>query len=99
MAPWGASRMTKILTDILAAILHRLPIWSGLTALSFNSVVHRLMADVPRAAPARLRDGNWIDVTTTDYHGRVLYLFGTNDPKLEHAAHSLLTPTHIVSEI
>ncbi len=91
--------MTKILTDILAAILHRLPIWSGLTALSFNSVVHRLMADVPRVAPARLRDGNWIDVTTTDYHGRVLYLFGTNDPKVEHTADALLRPNDVFLDI
>jgi FkbM family methyltransferase len=88
-----------MLTDILAKVFHRLPIQSGLSALSFNPILARLMANVPPVLPAQLRDGNWIDVTTTDYHGRVLYLFGTNDPKVEHTANALLKPNDVFLDI
>jgi FkbM family methyltransferase len=95
----GLTALTNSMLCVLASLLHRLPIQSGLSALSFNPVVFRLMAGVPPVAPAKLRDGNWIDVTTSDYHGRVLYLFGTNDPKVERTSNALLKPNDVFLDI
>jgi FkbM family methyltransferase len=39
---------------------------------------------------ATLRDGTRIRVSPNDYHGRILYLFGTNDPKVAHVTRWLL---------
>jgi FkbM family methyltransferase len=82
--------VTQILLDMVVAAFHRLPIKSGLTQLSFNPVVSYLMAGMPQTAIAQLRDGQAIEVSTSDYHGRILYLFGTNDPKVEQTACALL---------
>ncbi len=82
--------LTKAILNATMHIFRRLPVKSGLTALSFNPVTNKLMAGVPSIAKARLRDGHWIEVSTADYHGRILYLFGTNDPKVEQTATELL---------
>src|ERR1700693_5621524 len=79
-----------MIINALASLFHRLPIKSGLTPLSFNPIVNRLMSRMPQTVAAKLRDGCSIQVTTSDYHGRILYLFGTNDPKVEQTANALL---------
>jgi len=80
----------QLILDALISLFHHLPIRSGLSALSFNPIVNRLISRAPQVAVAKLRDGSSIEVTTSDYHGRILYLFGTNDPKVEQTANSLL---------
>jgi FkbM family methyltransferase len=91
--------MKRAVLKFLTVVFHRLPIYSGLTALTFNPFVRSVMAGVPKTAFAKLRDGNWIEVTTTDYHGRVLFLFGTNDPKVENTANALLNPGDVFLDI
>ena len=91
--------MSQIALDLLVGVFHRMPIKSGLTKLSFNRLLDWLMAGGAEFRPAQLRDGNWIEVKTNDYHGRILYLFGTNDPKVEQTANSLLEASDVFLDI
>jgi len=80
------------LMRVYSGLLHRTPIMSGLTPLAHNRVTHRLFAGCDRPVEAVMRNDIRIDVDANDYHGRVLYLFGTNDPKVEATARALLRP-------
>lgn len=70
--------------------MRRIPISSGLTPLSFNRITNRLFANCSNPIKATMRNGVRIDVDPNDYHGRILYLFGTNDPKVQAVAEALL---------
>jgi FkbM family methyltransferase len=91
--------IAKTLLSFVVAVFHRAPLKSGLTALSFNPLVNGLIKSIPTSAKARLCDGNFIEVSTDDYHGRVLYLFGTNDPKVEQTAKALLRSGDVFLDI
>lgn len=80
------------LAKLYAALLHKLPLAGGLTRLSFNPVVNRLFFGAVGPVEAVMRNGVRITVDPQDYHGRILYLFGTNDPKVQATAVSLLRP-------
>jgi FkbM family methyltransferase len=80
------------LMRLYSGLLHRTPIMSGLTPLAHNRLTHRLFAGYDRPVEAVMHNGVRIDVDPNDYHGRVLYLFGTNDPKVEATARGLLRP-------
>ncbi len=81
-----------ILMRIYSKILHHLPIYSGLTKLSFNSLINSQFTKCASPVAARMVNGLCIEVEPNDYHGRVLYLFGTNDPKVHTTAQALLRP-------
>jgi FkbM family methyltransferase len=86
-----------IRSTILAAIrlvLRNLPLKSGTTRIAFNPVMAKLFADFQEPVTARLTGGTPIEVDPNDYHGRILYLFGTNDPKVAHTALALMRPGH-----
>jgi len=91
--------MAREVPNSLAYLFHHLPIQSGLTKLSFNPFVNFLLDGSPAVVTARFRDGRTIEVAINDYHGRILYLFGTNDPKVERTANSLLRPGDIFLDI
>ena len=88
----GAQLIAKTILDFATAAFHYAPFKSGLSSLSFNAPINRLIKSIPGTVKARLRDGNFIEVSTDDYHGRVLYLFGTNDPKVEQTARRFCNP-------
>jgi FkbM family methyltransferase len=75
---------------LYSALMRRIPISSGLTRLSFNRLTNHLFARCSDPIEAVMLNGARIDVDPNDYHGRVLYLFGTNDPKVQAVAHALL---------
>ena len=76
---------------LYSALLHAFPIVkSGVTRLSFNAITNRMFARCSDPIVAKLLDGTPIEVAPNDYHGRVLYLFGTNDPKVQATAQGLL---------
>lgn len=76
---------------LYSALLHAFPIVkSGTTRLSFNAITNRMFARCSDPIVAKLLDGTPIEVAPNDYHGRVLYLFGTNDPKVQSTAQGLL---------
>ena len=72
--------------------LHMMPIYSGLTRLSFNAVTNRAFGKFDAPLEATLLDGTRIEVDPNDYHGRVLYLFGVGDRKVFTVARSFLHP-------
>ena len=71
-------------------LMRRLPIYSGLTKLSFNKLTNRLFLSCQGDVAATLLNGTQMLVDPNDYHGRILYLFGTNDPKVHHVTQMLL---------
>ncbi len=91
--------LKEVTQAILAGTFHKLPIKSGLTRICFNPPMNRLLSGRPATALAHLRDGGRIEVSMSDYHGRILYFFGTNDPKVEETARGLLRPGDVFLDI
>jgi FkbM family methyltransferase len=75
---------------LLSNLMHRIPIASGLSRLGFNRLTNGLFGQCGNPIEAMMLNGVRIDVDPNDYHGRILYLFGTNDPKVQAVAHGLL---------
>lgn len=71
-------------------VVRAFPIYSGLTKLGFNAISNVLFSFEDKQLLAHTQDGVPIVVDTSDYHGRILYLFGTNDRKVQHTANSFL---------
>jgi FkbM family methyltransferase len=88
-----------MLIPIIAAAYRRLPIKSGVTSLSFNPLINRLMEDCRDPLVARLKDGNQIAVDPSDHDGRILYLFGTNDIKVSMNAQAFLREGDVFLDI
>jgi FkbM family methyltransferase len=85
---------------LYSSFLHSLPfIRSGLTTLSFNLVTNRQFARCDAPISATLLNGTEIDVSPNDYHGRILYLFGTNDPKVHMTVRGLLRQGDVFLDI
>ena len=74
--------MKSILRRLVIGILRLLPLKSGVTAIAYNRFILWLIADLPDPAMTTLRDGTLIAVSPHDHDGSILYLFGTNDPKV-----------------
>jgi FkbM family methyltransferase len=72
--------------------MHHAPVSSGLTKLSFNSIVNQQFSHCDDLVVAKMLNGMSIKVEPNDHHGRVLYLFGTNDPKVHAVTQGLLFP-------
>ena len=81
-----------------AAVMRRLPVMSGTTRLSYNRVTKQLIGD-KRSATARIEGRIPIEVDLSEYHGRVLYLFGTNDPKVRAACRALSRPGDVFMDV
>ncbi len=88
-----------MILDAIAAVYRMLPIKGGQTRLSFNRVMTRLFADKRGPLQARLWDGSRMMVDPHDYHGRILYLFGTNDIKVSLNANTFLQPGDVFLDI
>jgi FkbM family methyltransferase len=88
-----------MLISIIAAVYRRLPITSGLTRFSFNKYLNRIFRGAPPTVTAHLRDGTPIEVDPQDYHGRILYLFGSNDIKVTANAVALLKAGDVFLDI
>lgn len=79
-------RLKLFIPRLIGEVYRWLPISSGLTKLSFNPLLNRAFQKAPRVVTARLRDGTPMEVDCNDYHGRILYLFGSNDLKVTASA-------------
>jgi FkbM family methyltransferase len=88
-----------MLVRFIAELYRRLPIKGGVTRLSFNPIMDRLMKGYRAPIVATLRDGNKIIVDPSDYHGRILYLFGTNDIKVSMNANAFLRKGDVFLDI
>lgn len=72
---------------------------SGLTQLSFNPLVSLLVRNAAKPVRARVLNKYDIEVDPHDYHGRVLMLFGTNDPKVQGVVRALHRPGEVFLDI
>ena len=88
-----------MILNAIAALYRMLPIKGGQTRLSFNGPINRLFADRRGPIEARLWDGSRIMVDPHDYHGRILFLFGTNDIKVSLNANLFLKPGDVFLDI
>ena len=88
-----------ILMRLHSEMLHRLPLMSGVSRLSFNIITNNCFRTINNNVRARLIIGCTIDVNPNDYDGRVLYFFGTADPKVHHVTQALLRPGDIYLDI
>lgn len=84
---------------LYSMLLRQLPIRSGLTVLSFNRFVERKLKDCTDAVTATYLDGTAVEVSLRDHDGRVLYLFGTNDPKVSGVSIALLKAGDVFLDI
>jgi FkbM family methyltransferase len=81
------------------AILRLLRPNAGLTRLAFNPVVDALVGRLPREAQARTAEGYRMPVDLRDYHGRILWLFGSNDFRVSRTVCALLRPRDVFLDI
>ena len=79
--------------------LRRLPLKSGVTAIAYSRFMLWLIADLPDPTMTRLRDGTPIATSPGDHDGSILYLFGTNDPKVALTTEALLEPGDVFLDI
>jgi FkbM family methyltransferase len=94
------SDQPPLLMRAYSALFHALPLLkSGLTPLAFNFATNRQFSRSNRHIVAKMLNGIKISVPPNDYHGRILYLFGTNDPKVQIAARHLLRHGDIFLDI
>ena len=95
--------MTLTILRLYAALLRVATPNSGLTRLAFNPVTNRLFARLRAAGRHRLatttREGVPLEVDVNDYHGRILWLFGSNDFKVSRLARALLRPGDVFLDI
>jgi FkbM family methyltransferase len=94
------SDQPPLLMRLYSGLFHALPfLMSGLSPLAFNFATNRQFSRIDSHIEARMLNGIKILVPPNDYHGRILYLFGTNDPKVQVAARHLLRRGDIFLDI
>lgn len=94
-----ARLVTHALLRLYAALLRRLKPNVGLTRLSFNRFTDRLFRGIGRTLDAPLPGGATIEVDPHEYHGRVLWLCGSNDWKVSRVVCALLRPGDVFLDI
>lgn len=81
----------KLIAKLLPEVCHKNPILSGLPArISSLALVRQLVDGVAEERIARLRNGFRVRVNLKDFNGRMLFLFGTPDPKIIAVCKALL---------
>jgi FkbM family methyltransferase len=85
--------------NLYSAFFHVVKINSGLTATSFNKLVDTSFDSIDPKLEARVDGGFRVQVDTREYHGRVLWVHGTNDRKVSRVVNALLRPGDILLDI
>jgi FkbM family methyltransferase len=88
-----------MLTNFVSAFYRALPIKGGQTRLSFNKTINSLFAERRELVEAKVWGGARVMVDPHDYHGRILYLFGTNDIKVSLNANTFLRSGDVFLDI
>jgi FkbM family methyltransferase len=91
--------LKHIVRGVVIWILRLMPLKSGVTVVAAYPLVRWLLRDLSDPAMTTLRDGTPIAVSPHDHDGRILYLFGTNDPKVASTTTSLLKPGDVFLDI
>lgn len=86
--------------SLYSAFFHAVKINSGLTATSFNKLVDTSFDSVLEPElEARVDGGFRVRVDTREYHGRVLWVHGTNDRKVSRVVNALLRAGNVLLDI
>jgi FkbM family methyltransferase len=85
--------------SLYSAFFHAVKINSGLTATSFNKLVDTSFDRIDPELEARVEGGFRVKVDTREYHGRVLWVHGTNDRKVSRVVNALLRAGDILLDI
>jgi FkbM family methyltransferase len=86
--------------SLYSAFFHAVKINSGLTATSFNKLVDTSFDSIGDSElEARVDGGFRVRVDPREYHGRVLWVHGTNDRKVSRVVNALLRPGDILLDI
>lgn len=91
--------MKSLLRRIVVAVLRQLPLKSGVTAIAYHRFILWLIANLPDPTITTLRDGTPIATSPHDHDGSILYLFGTNDPKVALTSEALLNSGDVFLDI
>jgi FkbM family methyltransferase len=91
--------MKDVVRNLVVGLLRRVPLKSGVTAIAAHRFVRWLLSDLPDPAMTTLHDGTPIAVSPHDHDGSILYLFGTNDPKVAMTTSALLNPGDVFLDI
>ena len=91
--------MKSILRRFVIGLLRLLPLKSGVTAIAYSKFILWLINDLPDPAMTTLRDGTPIATSPHDHDGSILYLFGTNDPKVALTTETLLDKGDVFLDI
>ncbi len=84
---------------LLAGALRRLPITFRLGRISMHAARRSGMAAWPDPVRATLRNGVRLPVRLNDYNGRMIYFFGTADPRIVRTCRALLRPGDVFLDI
>tara|TARA_R110002072_G_scaffold42064_5_gene117570 strand:- start:6961 stop:7884 length:924 start_codon:yes stop_codon:yes gene_type:complete len=87
------------LLKCLSVCLHTLPIKTRLGGISTVTKKVFGLGEHHDVRTATLRNGLKLPVRLSDYNGRMLYLFGTPDPKVISVCQSLLNPGDVFLDI
>lgn len=91
--------VSMTLLKAYAAFLHFIRPNSGLTTLCFNPLVNYLLKNVEGPLRAHMSPGVSIDIDPDEYHGRILWLAGSNDWKVSRVVNALLQKNDIFLDI
>ena len=80
------------LMQLYSQLMHYIPVSSGLTKLSLNTITNKQFSSCNGLLMAKLLNKISIVIEPNDHDGRILYLFGTNDPKVQAVTQALLSP-------
>lgn len=99
MTPLPPKAIAGLLSACAAFLLHRVPLKTHLGGVCN---ILRLVLGLDRLQElriARLRNAVTVNVRLSDYNGRMLYFFGTPDPKIVATCRALLRPTDVFLDI
>ncbi len=91
--------ITKPVLSCLSALLHRSPFKTRLGGISTLAAKALGLYSMTEPRTAVLRNGMRLPVRLSDYNGRMLYLFGTPDPKIICVCRTLLREGDVFLDI
>lgn len=91
--------ISKPVLPVLSFVLHRSPFKSYLGGISTLVAKSLGLYSMTEERLAKLRNGIRLPVRLSDYNGRMLYLFGTPDPKIITVFRTLIEPGSVFLDI
>lgn len=82
-----------------AGVLHVVRPNSGITRLSFNWAIDRLFEGIEGPLEAQMPCGVRIEIEPDEFHGRILWLVGSNDWKVSRTVNALLRRGDVLLDV